>query len=236
MRPRSSRFFTNRGFSNHQPSLPRTASVKSFEEYERLYAEAAADPEAFWAKQAEDLHWFKKWDTVLEWNEPFAKWFVGGKLNISYNCLDRHLDTWRKNKAAIIWEGEPGDVRTLTYLQLHRQVSKFANVLKKLGVVKGDRVALYMPLIPELAIAMLACARIGATHTVIFGGFSADAIRDRVNDGQCKLIVTADGGYRRGYGSAFERDRRRCGGAVPDDRERCRLPSNWFEDRLEVRT
>ena len=174
------------------------ANVKSFEEYERLYAEAAADPEAFWAKQAEDLHWFKKWDTVLEWNEPFAKWFVGGKLNISYNCLDRHLDTWRKNKAAIIWEGEPGDVRTLTYLQLRRQVSKFANVLKKLGVVKGDRVALYMPLVPELAIAMLACARIGATHTVIFGGFSADAIRDRVNDGQCKLIVTADGGNRRG--------------------------------------
>ena len=174
------------------------ASVNSFEEYERIYAEAAADPQAFWAKQAEDIHWFKKWDKVLEWNEPFAKWFVGGKLNISYNCLDRHLDTWRKNKAAIIWEGEPGEVRTLTYLQLHRQVSKFANVLKKLGVVSGDRVALYMPLVPELAIAMLACARIGATHTVIFGGFSADAIRDRVNDGQCKLIVTADGGNRRG--------------------------------------
>jgi acetyl-CoA synthetase len=176
----------------------KDAHVKSFDEYERLYAEAAADPEAFWAKQAEDIHWFKKWDSVLEWNEPFAKWFVGGKLNISYNCLDRHLDGWRKNKAAIIWEGEPGEVRTLTYLQLHRQVSKFANVLKKLGVVTGDRVALYMPLVPELAIAMLACARIGATHTVIFGGFSADAIRDRVNDGQCKLIVTADGGNRRG--------------------------------------
>src|SRR5215204_5195715 len=174
------------------------AHIKSFEEYERLYAEAAADPEGFWAKQAEDLHWFRKWDTVLEWNEPFAKWFVGGKLNIAYNCLDRHLNTWRKNKAAIIWEGEPGEVRTLTYLQLHRQVSKFANVLKRLGVVTGDRVALYMPLVPELAIAMLACARIGATHTVIFGGFSADAIRDRVNDGQCKVIVTADGGFRRG--------------------------------------
>ena len=174
------------------------AHVKSFDEYEKLYAEAAADPEAFWAKQAESIHWFKKWDTVLEWNEPFAKWFVGGKLNIAFNCLDRHLGTWRKNKAAIIWEGEPGETRTLTYLQLHRQVSKFANVLKKLGVVSGDRVALYMPLVPELAIAMLACARIGATHTVIFGGFSSDAIRDRVNDGQCKLIVTADGGYRRG--------------------------------------
>ncbi len=174
------------------------AHVKSFEEYEKLYAEAAENPEAFWASQAENLDWFKKWDTVLEWNEPHAKWFVGGKINASYNCLDRHLTTWRKNKAAIIWEGEPGEIRTLTYLQLYRQVCKFANVLKKLGVKKGDRVALYMPLVPELAIAMLACARIGATHTVIFGGFSADAIRDRVNDGECKMIVTADGGYRRG--------------------------------------
>ena len=174
------------------------AYVKSFEEYEKIYNDAAADPEAFWARQAEDLHWFKKWDTVLEWNEPFAKWFVGGKINVSYNCLDRHLETWRKNKAAFIWEGEPGEIRTLTYLQLHREVCKFANVLKKLGVEKGDRVAIYMPLVPELAIAMLACARIGATHTVIFGGFSADAIRDRVIDGQVKIIITADGGYRRG--------------------------------------
>jgi len=175
------------------------AYVKSFEEYEKLYNEAAADPEAFWAKQAEELHWFKKWDTILEWNEPFAKWFVGGKINVSYNCLDRHLETWRKNKAAFIWEGEPGEVRTLTYLQLHREVCRFANVLKKLGVNKGDRVAIYMPLVPELAVAMLACARIGATHTVIFAGFSADAIRDRVIDGQVKVIVTADGGYRRGH-------------------------------------
>ena len=174
------------------------AHIKSFEEYEKLYADAASDPEAFWAKQAEEIHWFRKWDTVLEWNEPFAKWFVGGKLNISYNCLDRHLETARRDKTAIIWEGEPGESRRLTYSELHSEVSKFANVLKKLGVASGDRVALYMPLIPELAISMLACARIGATHTVIFGGFSADAIRDRVNDGQCKLIVTADGGYRRG--------------------------------------
>src|SRR5213596_3365696 len=174
------------------------AHVKSFEEYERLYDEAAKDVPAFWAKQAESLDWFKKWDTVLEWNEPFAKWFVGGKINISYNCLDRHITTWRKNKAAFIWEGEPGEQRTLTYLQLHREVCRFANVLKKLGVQTGDRVALYMPLIPELAIAMLACSRIGAPHTVIFGGFSADAIRDRVNDCGCKVIVTADGGYRRG--------------------------------------
>ncbi|HMQ03681.1 MAG TPA: acetate--CoA ligase [Pyrinomonadaceae bacterium] len=174
------------------------AHVKSFEEYERLYTEAAADPAAFWARQAGSLDWYRRWDTVLEWNEPFAKWFVGGKLNISYNCLDRHLATWRKNKAAIIWEGEPGEQQTLTYLQLHGEVCRFANVLKKLGIKTGDRVALYMPLVPELAVAMLACARIGATHTVIFGGFSADAIRDRVNDGACKLIVTADGGYRRG--------------------------------------
>lgn len=174
------------------------AHVKSFEEYERLYAEAAADVPAFWARQAEALDWFEKWETVLEWNEPFARWFVGGKLNISYNCLDRHLTTWRKNKAAFIWEGEPGEQRTLTYQQLHREVCRFANVLKKLGVATGDRVALYMPLLPELGIAMLACTRIGATHTVIFGGFSADAIRDRVNDCACKVIVTADGGYRRG--------------------------------------
>ena len=180
------------------PEFSETAHIKSFDEYEKIYAEAAKDPEAFWAKQAEEIHWFKKWDTVLEWNEPFAKWFVGGKLNISYNCLDRHLETNRRDKTAIIWEGEPGENRTLTYAELHADVSRFANVLKKLGVVAGDRVALYMPLVPELAIAMLACARIGATHTVIFGGFSADAIRDRVNDGQCKLIVTADGGYRRG--------------------------------------
>ncbi|MET0754224.1 MAG: acetate--CoA ligase [Pyrinomonadaceae bacterium] len=174
------------------------AHIRSFDEYERIYNEAAKDTEAFWASAAEDLHWFKKWETILEWNEPHAKWFVGGKINVSYNCLDRHLETWRRNKAAIIWEGEPGEIRTLTYQQLHSEVSKFANVLKNLGIEKGDRVALYMPLVPELAIAMLACARIGATHTVIFGGFSADAIRDRVNDGECKLIVTADGGYRRG--------------------------------------
>jgi len=168
------------------------------DEYEKLLADAAEDPASFWASQAEHLDWFQKWNTVLEWNEPHAKWFVGGKLNISHNCLDRHLSTWRKNKAAIIWEGEPGEIQTLTYLQLHSEVCKFANVLKKLGVVSGDRVALYMPLVPALAVAMLACARIGATHTVIFGGFSADAIRDRVNDGECKVIVTADGGYRRG--------------------------------------
>lgn len=174
------------------------AIVKSFESYEKMYAEAEADPDSFWSKQADELHWFKKWDKVLEWNEPFAKWFVGGELNIAYNCLDRHLETQRKNKTAIVWEGEPGEVRTLTYQDLHAEVSKFANVLKKLGITTGDRVAIYMPLVPELAIAMLACARIGAPHTVVFGGFSAEAIRDRVNDCGCRLVVTADGGYRRG--------------------------------------
>ena len=180
------------------PEFSAQAHIQSFAEYEQLYAEAAADLPAFWARQAGDLHWFKRWETALEWKLPFAKWFVGGKLNLSYNCLDRHLTTHRKNKAAIIWEGEPGETRTLTYQQLHHEVCKFANVLKKLGIQTGDRVALYMPLVPELAIAMLACARIGATHTIIFGGFSADSIRDRVNDCGCKAIVTADGGWRRG--------------------------------------
>ncbi len=175
-----------------------TAHISSFEEYERLYREAAADPPAFWARQAEALDWFEQWEKILEWEEPFAKWFTGGKINASYNCVDRHLNGWRRNKAAIVWEGEPGEQRTITYLQLHRAVSRFANVLKSLGVRSGDRVALYMPLVPELAVAMLACARIGATHTVIFGGFSAEAIRDRVNDCGCKAIITADGGYRRG--------------------------------------
>jgi acetyl-CoA synthetase len=163
-----------------------------------MYAEAEANPEAFWAGQAEALDWFKRWDKVLEWNLPHAKWFVGGELNVAHNCLDRHLSTWRRNKAAIIWEGEPGEQRTLTYQQLHYEVCRFANVLKRQGVQKGDRVALYMPLVPELAIAMLACARIGAPHSIVFGGFSADALKDRINDAGCKVVVTADGGFRRG--------------------------------------
>ena len=169
------------------------------EELEKLRAEASANPEEFWARFAEgELHWFQKWDTVLKWAPPHAEWFGGGKINISYNCLDRHLGTWRRNKAALIWEGEPGDTRTLTYQQLHTEVCRFANVLKKQGVEKGDRVALYMPLIPELAISMLACARIGATHSVVFGGFSSTALVDRINDAQCRVVVTADGGWRRG--------------------------------------
>ena len=174
------------------------AHVRGMEAYERLYAEAEQDPEGFWANVAEDLHWFRKWDKVLDWTPPHAKWFVGGRLNVSDNCLDRHLTTWRRNKAAIIWEGEPGEQRTLTYQQLHREVCRFANVLKKAGVKTGDRVALYMPMIPELAIAMLACARIGAPHSIIFGGFSADALKDRINDAGCRAVVTADGGFRRG--------------------------------------
>jgi acetyl-CoA synthetase len=165
----------------------------------KIYEIAARDPEAFWAKAAEELDWFKKWEKVLEWDPPWAKWFVGGKLNASYNCIDRHLKTWRRNKAAIIFEGEPGDERVLTYQDLHREVCKFANVLKKLGIKKGDRVAIYLPMIPELPIAMLACARIGAVHSVVFGGFSAEALRDRINDAQAKLLITADGGWRRGH-------------------------------------
>jgi acetyl-CoA synthetase len=163
-----------------------------------VYARAAADPEAFWASFASELEWIKPWTKVLEWNPPDARWFVGGQLNVSVNCLDRHVRSARRNKAALIWEGEPGDRRTLTYFDLHRQVCRFANVLKSLGVKKGDRVALYMPLVPELAMAMLACARIGAVHSVVFGGFSAESLRDRINDAQATVLVTADGGYRRG--------------------------------------
>jgi acetyl-CoA synthetase len=163
-----------------------------------IYAQAAKDPEAFWEGFAKELEWIQPWSKVLDWNPPDAKWFVGGTLNVSANCLDRHVRTWRRNKAAFIWEGEPGDRRTLTYFELYREVCKFANVLRSLGVKKGDRVALYMPLVPELAIAMLACARIGAVHSVVFGGFSAESLRDRINDATCSVLVTADGGWRRG--------------------------------------
>jgi acetyl-CoA synthetase len=163
-----------------------------------VYQRAHDDPEGFWAEAANRLDWFERWDKVLEWDAPWAKWFVGGKLNASYNAVDRHNKTWRRNKAAIIWEGEPGDSRVLTYGDLYREVNQFAAVLLDLGVTKGDRVAFYMPMIPELAIGMLACARIGAPHTVIFGGFSAEALRDRANDSQAKVVVTADGGWRRG--------------------------------------
>jgi len=174
------------------------ANVKGAAEYEKLWKRAADDPDGFWAEQAESLTWFKKWTKVLEWNLPFSKWFVGGKINACYNCVDRHLEGPRKNKAAIIWEGEPGDTRVLRYQDLHREVCKFANALKKIGIKPGDRVTIYMPMIPEAAIAMLACARTGATHSVIFGGFSDTAVADRNNDAKAKLVITADGSWRRG--------------------------------------
>jgi acetyl-CoA synthetase len=164
---------------------------------EAVYATAAQDREAFWTGWAEQLDWHTKWDRVLDWNPPYAKWFVGGKINASYNCLDRHLAS-RGDKLALIWEGEPGDIRKLTYRELHEEVSKFANVLKSLGVNTGDRVAIYLPLIVEAVVAMLACARIGAVHSVVFGGFSAEALRDRIQDAQAKLLITATAGYRRG--------------------------------------
>jgi acetyl-CoA synthetase len=174
------------------------AHVRGMEEYERLYQEAAADPAKFWGGIASELHWFQPWDRVVEWDCPWAKWFSGGQINLSYNCLDRHVAGPRRNKAAIIWESEPGEVVTLTYQQLLIEVSKFANVLKSLGVQKGDRVAIYMGMCPALPIAMLACARIGAPHTVIFGGFSSNALVDRINDSQASLVITQDGSYRRG--------------------------------------
>jgi acetyl-CoA synthetase len=164
----------------------------------RLEDRAAADYEAFWAEEARALHWESEWERVLEWSPPRARWFIGGRLNVSYNCVDRHIATPRRNKAALIWEGEPGDRRTLTYWDLYCEVRKFANVLRQLGVGRGDRVGIYLPMIPEAAIAMLACARIGAIHSVVFGGFSPDSLRDRMNDAQAKVVITADGGYRRG--------------------------------------
>jgi acetyl-CoA synthetase len=176
------------------PAFRAQANVRD----EQIYADADRDPEAFWATFAAELEWSRPWDRILDWQPPHAKWFVGGRINASVNCLDRHVRGPRRNKAALIWEGEPGDRRTLTYFDLYRQVAAFANVLKSLGVRKGDRVAIYLPLIPELAIAMLACARIGAVHSVVFGGFSAESLRDRINDAGARLLVTADGGYRRG--------------------------------------
>ena len=172
----------------------RQAQVSSTQ----IYADAERDPERFWADMAGSLEWSRPWDTVLEWTPPHAKWFIGGKLNASVSCLDRHVRTARRNKAALIFEGEPGDRRTLTYWDLYVEVNKFANVLKTLGVRRGDRVGIYLPLIPEVVVAMLACARIGAIHSVVFAGFSPDSLRDRMNDAQAKLVITADGGYRRG--------------------------------------
>jgi acetyl-CoA synthetase len=174
------------------------AHVKSLEEYETLYRRSIEDPQRFWAEIASELHWFAPWTSVLEWNPPSARWFVGGKMNLCYNCVDRHALGDRKDKVAILWESEPGETRTLTYGELYLEVQKFANVLKGLGVRKGDRVAVYMGMTPELAIALLACARIGAVHSVIFGGFAANALVDRINDASCVALVTQDGSYRRG--------------------------------------
>ena len=182
-----------------RPEFAAQARIGSPAAYETIYNEAKADPIAFWGKLGrEELHWFEPFQTTLKWDAPFAQWFVGGKTNASFNCLDAHLTTWRKNKAAIIWEGEPGEIRTLTYQQLHQEVCKFANVLKSLGVQQGDVVSIYMPMTPELIIGMLACARIGAVHSVIFAGFSAEAIADRNNDARAKVQLTADAGWRRG--------------------------------------
>ncbi len=161
--------------------------------------EEAEDYEAFWARWAEELHWFRKWDRVLEWDPPHAKWFTGGRLNVCYNCVDRHLEGPRRNKTALVWEGENGERRELTYWDLRMEVGRFANVLKDLGVGRGDRVAIYMPMIPETVYAMLACARVGAVHSVVFGGFSPDSLADRINDAQAEVLITADGGYRRGH-------------------------------------
>jgi len=174
------------------------AHVNSLEQYEALYRRSIADPEKFWAEIAAELHWFAPWTTVLEWKLPWAKWFVGGKINLCYNCVDRHALSNGRDKVAILWEGEPGEVRKLTYGDLYLEVQKFANVLKGLGVRKGDRVAVYMGMTPELAIALLACARIGAVHSVIFGGFAANALVDRINDASCVAVLTQDGSYRRG--------------------------------------
>ena len=164
-----------------------------------VYEDARRDPEGFWAKEAERLDWFEKWNKVLEWNAPWVKWYVGGKLNATYNCVDRHVKSSRRAKRAIVWEGEPGDKRVLTFEDLEKEVNRFANALKSLGVKKGDRVAIYLGMVPELAIAMLACAKIGAPHSIVFGGFSADSLRERINDAQAKVIITGDGAWRRGH-------------------------------------
>ncbi|GHC50963.1 acetate--CoA ligase [Roseibacillus persicicus] len=176
----------------------KQARISSMAEYKALYQESIDKPSTFWAREAKELSWQKKWTKVLNWKAPFAEWFVGGKLNVSESCLDQHLSTHRRNKAAIIWEGEPGETRTLTYLQLHREVCIFSNILLKQGIKAKDRVIIYMPMVPEAAVAMLACARIGAVHSVVFGGFSADSIADRIEDSGATAVITADGGYRRG--------------------------------------
>src|ERR1041385_7871593 len=175
-------------------SFRRSAHVRDA----AVYARARADREGYWADWARQLEWIRPWDRVLEWKPPHAKWFVGGKLNVSVNCLDRHVRGAKRDKVALHWEGEPGDIRRITYAELHTEANRCPNALKQRGVARGDRVAIYMPMVPEVAVAMLACARIGAPHTVVFGGFSAESLRDRINDAGAKVLITADGGYRRG--------------------------------------
>ena len=210
------------------PEFSAKAHIKSLEEYETLYKKSIEDPEKFWAEAAEELHWFKPWDKVLDWNLPWAKWFVGGKLNLCYNCVDRHALGERAQKTALIWEGEPGEIRRLTYAELHVEVQKFANALKALGIQKGDRVAVYMGMTPELAIALLACARIGAIHSVIFGGFAANAIADRVNDSGCVAILTQDTSYRRGNEIQLKRTVDEALGRLPHGKARGGLPAHWL--------
>lgn len=188
----------NRSFPPPMGELTEKAHIRSLEQYQLLYDRSIADPEGYWGEIAREFHWFKPFDQVLEWNPPDAKWFVGGKTNVAYNCLDYQIERGRGEHPAILWEGEPGDTRTLTYRQLRDEVCRFANVLKSQGVRKGDRVTIYMPMVPELVVAMLACARIGAPHSIIFGGFSATAIADRVEDADSRIVITADGGWRRG--------------------------------------
>ncbi|HCA43763.1 MAG TPA: acetate--CoA ligase [Bacteroidetes bacterium] len=179
-------------------NFSENAYIKKFSEYEKLYKSSIKNPDKFWSSVASELHWFKKWKKVSSWKAPHCKWFTGGKINLSYNCLDRHIENGRKNKVALFFEGEPGDTRTLTYYQLYIEVNKFANVLKNNGIKKGDKVCIYMPMVPEAVIAILACARIGAVHSVVFAGFSSQALIDRINDANAKMVITADGCYRRG--------------------------------------
>jgi acetyl-CoA synthetase len=211
------------------------ARVPGMAQYEELYARAAADPEAFWADIASELSWFEPWREVRRWSPPDAQWFLGGKTNLAHNCLDRHLAGARRTKPAIVWEGEPGDSRTLTYEELHREVCQFANALETLGVRKGDRVAIYMPMVPEAAVAMLACARIGAPHSVVFGGFSAEALSDRIRDAGIRTVITADGGWRRGATVPLKAAVDKAGGDVELDHvvvlRRCGNDVEWTDGR-----
>ena len=220
------------------PEFRARARVTSVEEYERLYRESLDQPEQFWSRVASELHWFEPWQQVMVWHEPHVQWFVGGKTNLAYNCVDRHADGPNGDKVAFLWEGEPGETRQVSYRELKTEVAKFANVLKRLGLQAGDRVAIYLPLIPELAVAMLACARLGLVHTVIFGGFSAEAIRERVNDARARLVITADGGWRRGAIVPLKAnvDAALADGACPSVEQvvvyrRCANPIEWKEGR-----